>query len=75
MFEQMMIDCSREGSFAKLDNESMAMGLLPSLLEVSRQMQCCTAPFNMGRGVRCLLFMHKTSGIKKNPIGLGRYCR
>ncbi len=33
MFEQMMIDCAKEGSFGKLDNESIAMDLLTTLLE------------------------------------------
>ena len=37
MFEQMKIGCAREGCFGKLDNESIARGLLPSLLEGIRR--------------------------------------
>ena len=35
MFEQMTVDCAQEGSFGKLklDNESTAESLSPSLLE------------------------------------------
>lgn len=33
MFEQMMIDCAKEGSFGRLDNKLIAKGLLASLLE------------------------------------------
>ena len=35
MFEQMTVDCAKEGSLGqpKLDNKSTAKGLLPSLLE------------------------------------------
>ena len=32
-FKQMMIDGAREGSFGKVDNKTIAKGLLPSLLE------------------------------------------
>ena len=64
-FKQMMIYCAREGSFGRLDNKTIAKGLLPSLLEKFGKSQCCKGPYKMcvvALGVSS--FMQKASGIQ-----------
>lgn len=65
MFEQMMLDCAREGSFGELDNALMAKDLLHSLLEAFGRYNAAEVRAICAVALGISSFMHRPVKSKK----------
>lgn len=74
MFEQMMVDCAREGSFGRLNNALMARDHRPSLLEPFGRYDAAKVRSICALALGFSSFMRKANEVQKSK-GLRRDCR